>query len=61
MLSGFGYSEVKTGRTSGSGVAFWNEERRQIIRLHRPHPQGILKRYQLDQVEEALKDRRLIS
>ncbi|HAK87772.1 MAG: hexulose-6-phosphate isomerase [Nitrospirae bacterium GWC2_46_6] len=55
LLKGFGYEEAKTGRASGSRVAFINRKTKSIIRLHRPHPSPELKRYQLDDVEEALR------
>jgi hypothetical protein len=55
LLQGFGYQEMKTGKTSGSRVAFFHEERGAVIRLHRPHPDNVLKRYQLDDVEWELK------
>jgi len=54
LLHGFGYMEVKTGRTSGSTVAFYNAETQHLIRLHKPHPKNILKRYQLDYIEHEL-------
>lgn len=40
---------------SGSGVKFVKEESSEVINFHRPHPNGILKRYVLDQVIEKLK------
>ena len=55
LLSGFGYKEVKTGKTAGSRVAFFNEESQNMIRLHRPHPGNTLKRYQIDDVERELR------
>jgi hypothetical protein len=55
LLGGFGYREIRSGKTSGSRVAFFNEGSSHIIRLHRPHPKRILKRYQLDLIEEELK------
>lgn len=57
MLKGFGYEEVKTGRTSGSRIAFFHKKENHIIRLHKPHPQKHLKRYQLEFIEEELKNR----
>ena len=54
LLGYFGYREVKTGKTSGSRVAFISGKRH-IIRLHKPHPKPELKRYQLDLIEEELK------
>ncbi len=55
LLKGLGYKEIKAGRTAGSRAAFIHPENGHIIRLHRPHPGNVLKRYQLDYLEEALK------
>jgi len=60
LLHGFGYEEIKTGRTSGSRVAFFNNETSHIIRLHKPHPKNILKRYQLDYLEQELRNIQVI-
>jgi hypothetical protein len=60
LLQGFGYQEVKAGKTSGSRAAFFNEKRKNIIRLHRPHPSNVLKRYQLNDVERELKRKGLL-
>jgi hypothetical protein len=56
LLNGYGYSEMKTGKTSGSRVAFYHEERRHLIRLHKPHPQNRVKRYILDYLENELRN-----
>jgi hypothetical protein len=55
LLRGFGYKEIRSGKTGGSRVAFINKISGHIIRLHKPHPGRILKRYQLELVEEALR------
>lgn len=55
LLGRFGYEETKTGKTSGSRVAFINHSTKHIIRLHKPHPDPELKRYQLNDIEEELK------
>jgi len=60
LLRGFGYKEIKTGTTAGSRSAFYCEERSHIIRLHRPHPDRALKRYQLDLIEEELRSREVL-
>jgi hypothetical protein len=60
LLQGFGYREVKTGKTAGSRVAFYHESAPHIIRLHKPHAQNAIKRYQLDLIEVELKNRGLI-
>ena len=53
LLSYFGY-ELKQGGT-GSGVKFIKAGGNEVINFHRPHPDGILKRYVLDQVLEKLR------
>lgn len=53
LLSCFGYS-LKQGGT-GSGVKFIRGESNEVIHFHRPHPDGILKKYILEQVIEKLK------
>ena len=55
LLKGFGYDEIRSGKTAGSRVAFVNRTSGHIIRLHKPHPGTIMRRYQLDLVEEALR------
>ena len=52
LLSIYGYSE-KQG--AGSRVIFINEKTKHKIKLHKPHPGNILKRYQLDIIENELK------
>lgn len=54
LLSYYNFEEVKKGKTSGSRVKFMNPKGIPIY-LHKPHPTGILKRYQLKQVKDLLK------
>ena len=54
LLAYFGY-ELKQGGT-GSGVKFIKEGSNEVINFHKPHPNGILKRYILQQVIEKLID-----
>lgn len=61
LLSGFGYNELKLGKTSGSRVAFMNEKTKHIIRLHKPHPLKILKAYQIDLILVELKSKGYLS
>ena len=51
LLGYFGYKEVKSGR--GSRVKFVSKDR-DIIILHKPHPSGIMKHYQLKQIKIKL-------
>lgn len=55
LLKRSGYEEVKSGKTSGARVAFINRQTKSIIRLHTPHPNSELRRYQLDDAEEVLR------
>jgi hypothetical protein len=52
LLSFLGYIE-KQG--AGSRVIFVNEKTNHKIKLHKPHPGNILKRYQMDLIENELK------
>jgi len=45
LLGKFNYSEKKTGKTSGSRVAFIRNNTKHIIRIHKPHPGNELKKY----------------
>jgi len=60
LLKGFGYEEIKSGKTAGSRVAFMNRASGHIIRLHKPHPGNIIKRYQWELVEGALRAKGMI-
>lgn len=53
LLGYFGFEEVKKGKTSGSRVKFENAEGVPVM-LHKPHPDGIMKKYQMRQVKEIL-------
>lgn len=54
LLRFFDFTEVKKGKTSGSRVKFMNAEGVPIM-LHKPHPSGIMKEYQLKQIKEELE------
>jgi hypothetical protein len=60
LLKSFGYQELKAGKTAGSRVAFINKISDHIIRLHKPHPGNIMKKYQMELVEEALRAKGMI-
>jgi len=53
LLGYYGFEEFKKGKTSGSRVKFINEDG-VPINLHKPHPSGIMKKYQLKQIKEIL-------
>ena len=54
LLGYFGFHEVSKGKTSGSRVKFRNDEGIPLM-MHKPHPSGILKRYQLKQIRKILE------
>ena len=54
LLGYFDFHPIKKGKTSGSRVRFENTEGVPIM-LHKPHPSGIMKMYQLKQVKEILE------
>jgi HicA toxin of bacterial toxin-antitoxin, len=59
LLSGFGFEEVNAGKTGGSRRRFINQTG-VIITLHKPHPQNIIKRYQIEQIIEILQKEELL-
>lgn len=60
VLGQLGYSEIKSGKTSGSRVGFFNKQKNLLIRLHRPHPSNELKDYQLKLIRLHLVQNDLI-
>lgn len=60
LLEKFGYREDNRGRTSGSRMAFVNRGTKHIIRLHKPHPGNLLKKYQIEQLIEDLRSQGVI-
>ena len=53
LLAYFGY---KQEQGAGSRVVFVHEKSGHKMKLHKPHPSNILKRYQLDLIEQELKN-----
>lgn len=56
LLKGLGYAQVEG---DGSRVCFEAPDR-PAIRLHKPHPKPVVKRYALRQVKELLESEGLI-
>jgi len=54
LLKHFGYRVCSKGKTSGSRVAFIDQDQH-IISLHKPHPKELLKQYQIDYITEVLR------
>lgn len=60
LLKSMGFDEVKTGKTSGSRVRFRNKLLGKEFKMHKPHPDKILKQYQLNDIKTLLQDCNLI-
>lgn len=56
LLKKLGYSESTKGKTSGSRVAFIDKKTKHIIRVHKPHPDNIVKEYSIKNVIKELQD-----
>jgi hypothetical protein len=59
VLNNFGYKQTGAGKTGGSRARFISIDHPPII-LHKPHPKPILKRYQLENIIDLLKQEGLI-
>ena len=55
LLNYLGFNEYNKGKTSGSRVMFFDVNSNEVIRLHKPHPNNILKEYQLKQIIITLR------
>lgn len=54
VLAHFGFEEIKQkGKTGGSRRKFVNEKL-EVISLHEPHPEKIIKSYVIKQIKEHL-------
>jgi hypothetical protein len=60
LLGKLGYTEKKTGKTSGSRKAYIKSETKHIIRIHKPHPGNELKKYVKNYIVNELKKQELI-
>lgn len=55
LLNYFEFFEYNKGKTSGSAVKFHNYKFNREILLHKPHPENILKEYQIKQIINILE------
>ncbi len=58
LLQYFGFVENHKGKTSGSRVEFVKDN--YTLLLHKPHPSGELKSYQVKQLIDTLKELKLL-
>ena len=54
ILTHYGFEESNKGKTSGSRTEFTNGDQSYV--LHKPHPNSELKKYQVRQLNEFLKE-----
>lgn len=59
ILNSFGYKQVSIGKTGGSRIRFISTDYPPIV-LHKPHPKPILKRYQLEDIINLLRQENLL-
>ena len=59
LLRYFGYFRNDKGKTSGSRVMFYSDDRASIL-LHKPHPRKELLMYQIKQLIEVLEQEGLL-
>ncbi len=59
LLNSLGYTLIKGGKTGGSRRRFEHLDYGYIT-LHEPHPTKVLKRYQIDQLIDHLKEEKLL-
>lgn len=55
ILNYLGFIEDNKGKTSGSRVVFVGKDNKKIV-LHKPHPSNILKKYQMNDIINELKE-----
>ena len=60
LLSLMSSMDYKEQQGSGSRVVFFNEGIKHNIKLHKPHPGNVLKRYQIELVIQELKTNGLL-
>ena len=55
LMKSLGYVQYQRGKNSASRIAFYHQEKKLIINLHKPHPGNELKIYQIKEVIKFLK------
>lgn len=59
LLNKLGFYEYNKGKTSGSRVEFKDINNQKII-MHKPHPNNVIKEYQIKSVLKALEEMEVI-
>ena len=59
LLAYFGFYRAKGSKTGGSRVSF-TDGKGDYLRIHKPHPESILKNYQINDIVTSLAERGLL-
>jgi len=60
VIKKLGYNEIKTGKTSGSRVAFYSQKSGLLIRLYKPYPGNELEDYQIKLIRIHFEENKLL-
>lgn len=60
VLSQLGFERDNKGKTSGSRVRFYNQEKNLQYLAHKPHPNSIIKEIALKDIVDFLKENKLL-
>lgn len=60
ILCQLGFKQDNKGKTSGSRVRFYNQEKQLLYLAHKPHPQSIIKEKALKDIVDFLKENKLL-
>lgn len=55
LLVALGFLEMPTGKTGGSRVRFFRERDGAMVTMHKPHPNKVLKPYQVTELIDVLR------
>ena len=56
LLGQLGYTEDCGGKTSGSRVRYYHKTRKNVICIHRPHPNKEVRQYVIRNVIDTLRE-----
>ncbi len=60
ILNNLGFYEHNKGKTSGSRMNFINKDLNKKIEIHKPHPNNMLKPYQVNNILKSLEEWRIL-
>ena len=60
VLCQLGFEQDNKGKTSGSRIRFYNQEKQLLFLAHKPHPQSIIKEKALKDIVDFLTENKLL-